>query len=73
MSSWHQNQGSRTPLWHDTKWTVVCDPPGRTLSVERVITAKEAIEKGSRPHCYALPPNSVNTQPVFPLDAKARA
>lgn len=34
MSTWHQQQNP-TPLWHETLWTLVFDPPNETLSIER--------------------------------------
>lgn len=41
MATWHQNR-ARTPLWHETKWTIVSDPPNGCTTVSRVDTKEEA-------------------------------
>ena len=35
MATWHQMKYAKrnpTPLWHETKWTVLTDPPGNQRS-----------------------------------------
>lgn len=57
MATWHQ-QRNRAPLWHETKWTVVEDPPNGFMTVMRFDTAREANTFASRvPHTYVLAPN----------------
>ena len=60
MSTWHQ-QKNPTPLYHQTKWTAVFDPPDRTLCVSRFDTFDEAMAaiKGQA-HSYVLPPANIH-------------
>lgn len=55
MATWHQ-QRAMTPLWHETKWTVVEDSIGRTTSVSRWETAEAANEHAKTVNGYVIPP-----------------
>lgn len=44
MSTWHQSAAPSHPLYHDTQWTVVTDPPGRSRGVMRYDTQQQADE-----------------------------
>ena len=61
MSTWHQRRNPQ-PLWHETLWTVVSDPPEDTLSVMRFGTRASAEEHLAnhealgREHAYIIPP-----------------
>ena len=41
MATWHQ-QKARPTYWHETKWTLLSDPPGECASVMRFDTEEEA-------------------------------
>lgn len=57
MATWHQ-QRNPNPLWHETKWTVVEDPPDGLLAVSRWDTSAQANEHASKvKHAYVLAPN----------------
>ncbi|MCG3778271.1 MAG: hypothetical protein JW388_0984 [Nitrospira sp.] len=65
MSTWHQDQAThrafiaKKPLkfWHDTKWTVVIDPPNDMRCMARFATEEKAKEYQAKcPHSYILPP-----------------
>lgn len=62
MATWHQQQAmvrNPCPLWHESKWTVVEDPPGGSLCTSRFDTAEEAqtYERNiGRKHTYILAP-----------------
>lgn len=73
MATWHQEQAARRAhkagnpikLWHETKWTVVEDPPngGRALGRFDSKMAAEANKAGLEKHhphlrgyVYILPP-----------------
>lgn len=57
MSTWHQRQRP-VPLWHETKWTAVFDPPNSLMSVSRFDTAEAALQAcGNQPHSYVIPPS----------------
>lgn len=59
MSTWHQ-QKNPTPLYHETKWTAVFDPPDRTLCISRFATAEEAnAAVAGHAHSYVLPPSNL--------------
>lgn len=47
MSTWHQRQRPQR-LWHETKWTLVIDPPNGQLTVERFDTPELANEQKQR-------------------------
>lgn len=60
MATWHQNR-ARTPLWHDTQWTVVSDPPNDLRTITRCDTQAQAEEylariKPREPHSYIIRP-----------------
>lgn len=61
MSTWHQNQ-ARVPLYHATKWTLVIDPPGGQMSVQRCESRHEAemfqrlLNSCGNKHTYILEP-----------------
>ena len=75
MSTWHQDQAVKralrgkqkiTPLYHETKWTVVIDPPKRMRCTALFGTVEEADEyisnlkkHGNGDHAYTLPPGGV--------------
>lgn len=45
MATWHQQRAiahNPVPLWHETQWTVVQDPPGGSLCLSRFDTQPEA-------------------------------
>lgn len=70
MATWHQSRNP-APLYSETQWTVVTDPPHRCLSLMRFDTSEQAQlyidnlkanAKGfeqelSAKHSYALPPS----------------
>jgi len=57
MSTWHQDQNP-VPLWHAELWTVVTDPPGKSISVERYRDPVDAQRAADRyGHSYVLPPH----------------
>lgn len=62
MATWHQMR-NQIPLWHESKWTVVDNPPNDCQSVMRFETAAKANEYlanrqrlGTDKHCYIIPP-----------------
>jgi hypothetical protein len=55
MSTWHQNQNP-VPLWHVSKWTVVCDAYGKHMTVTRWNTADEAQADAGRTKGFVLAP-----------------
>ena len=62
MATWHQQQAmarNPVPLWHETQWTVVEDPPGKAMTLARFETPELAQTHernlGSK-HSYILPP-----------------
>lgn len=62
MATWHQRQNP-VPLWHETKWTVVNDPPNETTTVMRFDHPHEAESymdrmksRGNDKHMYLLRP-----------------
>lgn len=64
MATWHQNQNP-VPLYHETDWTIVSDPPGDMRCLIRFSTKEAAEERldtwkknGSGQHCYILAPYS---------------
>lgn len=64
MGTWHQDL-TPVPLWHETKWTVVYDPPHACRTLMRFDTPEGAtdymdklIENGYS-HCYILQPASI--------------
>lgn len=62
MATWHQQQAmarNPRPLWHETKWTVVEDPPGGLLCLSRWDTKEQAEAHENRiksKHSYIVPP-----------------
>lgn len=62
MSTWHQDQAmsrNKTPLWHETKWTVLESGPGVAMAVTRFDTVEEAQtyeRKIGSKHSSILPP-----------------
>jgi hypothetical protein len=62
MSTWHQDQAMKrggVKLYHETKWTLVVDPPNkmRWLVLHETQASAEA-EKKMTPHSYVLRPAS---------------
>ena len=58
MSTWHQQQNP-VRLWHETKWTVVTDPPGMPMVLERFENARDADASAAvLPHSYVLRPHA---------------
>lgn len=61
MATWHQEQ-ARTRLWHETKWTVVEDPPNQCRSLtlcdteQEAITYRDARKARGATHVYILKP-----------------
>lgn len=43
MATWHQ-QRNPVRYWHETLWTVLIDPPNRSVSLYRTSTRREAEE-----------------------------
>lgn len=43
MATWHQKQ-ARIPLYHETQWTIVNDPPNECLGLSR-FESKELAEQ----------------------------
>lgn len=65
MATWHQ-QRNPVPLSHQTKWTLVSDPPGQCLTVMRFDRQKDAndcmdelVKSGRDAHSYLVPPRSL--------------
>lgn len=67
MSTWHQ-ANKRVRLFHETKWTVVIDPPNqiRTLMLfetkalaEVYMRGLKANNPGAAAHSYVLKPSKV--------------
>lgn len=57
MSTWHQRKAKPVPLWHETLWTVVVDPPNGMCCGMRFETAEDADDYRSKvAHSYVLPP-----------------
>lgn len=42
MSTWHQDRASTTPMWHESLFTVVTDPPLHCQTLSRFATYAEA-------------------------------
>ena len=61
MSTWHQRRNP-APLWHETLWTVVTDPPDEILTVRRFGKKESAEEHLSNldaigvKHAYIIAP-----------------
>ncbi len=56
MATWHQLR-SRAPLFHQTLWTVLIDPPGAPRSAMLFETQAEADGYAAKvPHSLVLPP-----------------
>lgn len=62
MATWHQKR-NKAPLYHNTLWTVVSDPPNRCRALSLFRTEAGAQEYlsnlerlGKADHCYILPP-----------------
>lgn len=66
MATWHQQRAMAcrpVPLWHESKWTVVEDPPGGMLCLSRFddnIQAQAYLNNlsrcGNNKGAYILPP-----------------
>jgi hypothetical protein len=65
MATWHQMR-ARAPLYHETKWTVVDDPPNAMTTLMGFETeeganafVERAKARGSGRHMYVLPPGGI--------------
>lgn len=65
MATWHQAKNPPARYWHDTKWVVLVDPPGRMAystvfadDTDRSYEAARTYAKGI-PHAVVLTPASV--------------
>lgn len=65
MATWHQLQNP-VPLYHETLWTVVTDPPNDMCYLTRFGAQAEAdaFLAKARPHSYILAPSCGNTRPI---------
>ncbi len=60
MATWHQNKAlyeSKGQLWHETKWSLVVDPPNDMRTITLYDTEAEAMRDMAKyKHCYVLRP-----------------